>query len=519
MIYDVDFSGRHVAVLLNFSQERGCYKNATIPGLNSASIRFSRCAGVDIHNHWGRLSLEKLKNDKGIILVDSKPRIVTTVGDIRYQDRLDSFFKKTAPNVVVDPLFAEKNRFDPETLASFGWEYAPRDYESTKEAGSSWRYFVANRYRPKITGQILLESTANDMIKSYTQFGCRKFFAFGDDDIFPDRLFTQSEEVSPLTNNLIKGFKRNYGSNLLSINKEPQKAVVVKLAGCHDFLLTTLEKKDELCFEHFSDHELLTYFRDSWHKHLEDVESKEFERDTLPLLERILPAIDENYKKIVNFIEIASSMTDDIFKVITTIRISQQSITERMIEFQSLYRELVLIQKQIEFYNIVEKSTQQNIDKIDEDSWLDYLTPSRFMEINFLGRLMPYQDGLVDNFKEWFLKSNLKEKKKAISRLKALNRRLFITKYKINIQSTLEHMLFSLAGKLLDLKYSSSDECLRNDYHRWFTITNEVLVMIGLNKPDFHRSGNRMSLEPLDLAADLTFLLQPAPKSYSYGRH
>lgn len=507
MIYDVDLSGRNAAVLLNFSQERDCHTDASITGLNSASIRFSgfASAGVDIHNHWGRLSLEKLKNDKGITLVDSKPRIVTTVSDIRYQDRLDSFFKKTAPNEVVDPLFAEKDRFDPATMASFGWEYAPRDYESTKEAGSSWRYFAADKFKPAETGRILLELTANDMIKSYTRSGCRKIFNFEDEEKFPDELFCQSALSTHHIIRLIEGFKRNYGSNLLSINKEPQSAVVVKLAGCHDFLLTTLEKKDELCFEHFSDHELLSYFQDSWHEHLEKINSKEFERDTLPLLGRILSAIDESHKKIVDFIEMLSTMTNAMFKEIAAIGISQQAITDRMIEFQSLYRELVLIQKQIEFYKVVEKSTQQNIDEINDDSWRDRLTHSMYEGINIIGGSKAYQDELVEYFREWSLKSNLKEKKKAISRLKVLNQKLFITQYKINIQPTLEHMLLSLAGKLIDLKHSSSDECLHNDYHRWFIITNEVLVMIGLNKPDFDRSGNRRSLEPLDLAADLNF--------------
>lgn len=518
MVYDVDFSGRNVAVLLNFRQQGECFTDATATGLNSASIRFCRCVDVDTHNHWGRLSLEKLKNDKGITLVDCKPRIVTTVGDIRYQERLDSFFKKDTPNVVVNPLFAEKNRFDPETLASFGWEYAPRDYENTKEAESSWKYFFAQNFAPETIEDILIESTANDAIKSYTQFFYRKIFIseFESNTIFPNGLISPTGLVTPTIGKtspmymLVDGIKRNHVSNLLSINNESQKAVVVKLAGCHDYLLTTLEKKDELCFEHFSDHELLSYFRDSWHKHLEEIESREFERDTLPLLGKILPAIDENYQKIADLIEMISSMTDDMVKTLTTNRFSQQSITERMIEFQSLYLELALIQKQIEFYTIVENSTQQKIDGIDGDSWTDHLISSSLKKLNFLVGMYGHQVNIIDNFKEWFKKSNIKEKKKATTRLKSLNRKLFIAKYKINTQSTLEQMLLSLAGKLIDHKYSSSssssDECLRNDYRRWFTITNDVLVMIGLNKPDFDRSDNHSSLEPLDLAADLTYL-------------
>ena len=509
MIYDVNFSGRNVAVLLNFSQEGGYFTDETVTGLNSASIRFCPCVDVDTHNHWGRLSLEKLKHDKGITLVDCKPRIVTTVGDIRYQERLDSFFKKDTPNVVVNPLFAEKNRFDPETLASFGWEYAPSDYESAEEAESSWLYFLAKNVAPEMIDDISFESTGNVAIKSYTQLSCRKIFIseFESNTIFPNGLISPTIGVTSPMYRLVNGLKRNYQSNLLSINNEPQKAVVVKLAGCHDFLLTTLEKKDELCFEHFSDHELLSYFRDSWHKHLEEIEPREFERDTLPLLGKILPAIDENYKKIADLIEMISSMTDDMVETLTAIRISQQSITERMIEFQSLYRELVLIQKQIEFYKVVENSTQQKIDGMDDDSWNDHLTHFRSMEIYLLWRLKDHQNEIIDNFKEWFEKSNIEENKKAISRLKFLNRRLFITKYKIHTQSTLEQMFLSLAGKLIDHKYSSSaDECLRNDYHRWFTMAHDVLVMIGLNKPDFDRSGNHRSLEPLDLAADLTYL-------------
>ena len=355
MIYDVGFSGRNVAVLLNFAHEMGCYPDPSVPSLNSASIRYCQCAGIDLHNHWGRLSLEKLKNEKGITLVDSKPRMVTTVGDVRYQERLDSFFKETGE--VVCPLFAEKDRFDPKTLATYGWEYSPPEFDSVEEAKSSWRYFIARKYDYPDPDKLLPELVANDVIKTYKTFEPHRIFGFKDHERFPGGLFCGSRGQANCLNSLVAGLKRNYRFSLLSTDKQPHEAVVVKLAGYHDYLLTTLEHKDGFNFETFSDHELSSYLWGSWQKHIEKIDSREFERNTLPILGKILPVIDGNYKLIVDCIEMIYGMRQTIIDVLKANNIDHEAIKERMIEFQSLYREMVLIQKQIEFYKVVEKNS------------------------------------------------------------------------------------------------------------------------------------------------------------------
>ena len=40
------------------------------------------------------------------------------------------------------------------------------------------------------------------------------------------------------------------------------------------------------------------------------------------------------------------------------------------------------------------------------------------------------------------------------------------------MQSVLEHMLLTISGKLIGLKYSPGNESLKDEYHRWFAITN-----------------------------------------------
>ena len=95
-IHNVNFSGRNVATLLCLCREGDHYSSENPSDLNSASIRSSRLAGIDCHHHWGRMSLAKLKNDRGITLVDSEPKMVTTLGDLSYQQRLDSFFKENS---------------------------------------------------------------------------------------------------------------------------------------------------------------------------------------------------------------------------------------------------------------------------------------------------------------------------------------------------------------------------------------------------------------------------------------
>lgn len=502
-IYEVSFSGRNVAVLLNFTHDTSRYPDPSVPSLNSASIRYCQCAGIDLHNHWGRLSLEKLKNEKGITLVD-KPRMVTTVGDVRYQERLDSFFKETGE--VICPLFAEKDRFNPETLATYGWEYSPREYDSIKEAKSSWRYFIAKKYdHPDADKLLLPELVANDVIKTYKQFEPDRIFGFKDHERFPGGLICEGRGQADYLHCLVAGLKRNYGFSLLSADEQPHEAVVVKLAGHHDYLLTTLEHKDAFDFETFSDHELLSYFRGSWQEHIENIDSREFERNSLPILGKILPVIDDKYKLVVDCVEMICGMRHTIIEVLEISNIDHQSIKERITEFQSLYRDLVLTQKQIEFYQVVEKIAQQNIDGLSERSWAKYLTPSKVDETPSLPTVLFDRDEFYEYFKEWFVTFNLEEKEKAIARLKVLSQKLFIAKYKVGMQSVLERMLLTISGKLIGLKYSPGNESLKDEYHRWFAITNEILAVINRHKPTPNDSDNP-GLEPLDLAADLTSL-------------
>ena len=499
-VYDVDFSGRNVAVLLNFIEEKDFQDDKTIEGLDSASIRFNQCVDIDTHNHWGRTALKKLKADRGITLVDSKPRVVTTVSDIRYQERLNSFFEESSPNEVVNPLFSQTGRFDPEVLAAHGWEYSPPKYDSEKELELSWRYYVAKKRHPGDDSLLPVEDMASDAIKSYCKFGRNLLFDFNNHDKFPEGLAIKDGVSSRFVKRMIFGLKKIYESSLLSVKEQPHKAVVVKLAGYHDFLLTTLEHEDQLNFETFPDNDLLSCFRDSWQEHIKQIDSKEFVCNTLPTLEKILPAIVESYKVLVDCVEMISGMSHAMIEVFDTTNIDREAIKERLVEFKLLYRELVLIQKQIEFYKVAGKKVQRNIDGMDKCTWLEYFTFPRYLEVNGLG--INHQVAAT-YFKKWFVRFSLAEKEKANSMLKDLERRLFIAKYKISIQSDLERMLCNLTGKLIGFGYSCDNESLKKDCLRLSGYTNEVLVMIALNKPAFNGS-HSCSLESLDLAADLT---------------
>ena len=497
---DVDFSGRNVAVLLSFFQQKGFRKETTITGLDSASIRSSQCVDIDIHNHWGRISLDKLKADKGITLVDSKPRVVTTVSDLRYQERFDSFFDRSSPNQVIHPVFSETDRFDPKILAAHGWEYSPPEYDSEKEVQSSWRYFVAKEFGRCNASLISTCFMAKDAIKSYGQYGYYLLCDFHECDKFPDNLFCEKSVETNSISLLVKDLKEIYSSSLLSFNKQPCEAVVVKLAGYHDYLLTTLEYEDGLNFKPFPDDDLFSYFHDSWQEHIEQIDTREFVRNTLPILEKILPAMDKKYKILVDCIEMISGMSHAMIEVFEASNISQEMVLARLTELKWLYYELVLIQKQIEFYKVVKKNAQRNIDGVDDGTWVKYLTLSRQMEINSLGMALNSED-LDACFKEWFVHFNRDENGKSIFRLKELERKLFIIQYKVNLQSDLAHMLSSLAGKLIAIKYSSVDEILKNDCHQLFAFTNEVLALIDINKPAFDEL-SKNGLAPLDLACD-----------------
>lgn len=482
-IYDVDFSGRKVAVLLNFIEEKDFQDDETIAGLDSGSIRFNQCVNIDTHNHWGRTALKKLKADRGITLVDSKPRVVTTVSDIRYQERLNSFFEEFSPNEVVNPLFSQTDSFDPKILAAHGWEYSPPKYDGEKELELSWRYYVAKTHYPEDDSLLPTEDMASDAIKSYCKFGCRLLSDFNNCEKFPEGLVIKGGASSRSVKRLISRIKKIYESSLLSVNEQPHKAVVVKLAGYHDFLLTTLEHEDQLNFEAFPDDDLLSYFRDSWQEHLKQIDSKEFVCNTLPTLEKILPAMVDSYKVVVDCVEMVSGMSPDMIKVFDTDDFTQEAIKERLVEFKSLYRELVLIQKQIEFYKVAEKKAQQNIDGVDKDTWFEYFNYPRYLEANALG---VDDEDAVTYFKNWFVEFSLAEKEKANAMLKDFDQKLFIAKYEISMQTDLERMLHDLTSKLIGLGYLCDNESLKKDCLNLSEYTNEVLAMIALHKLAFN---------------------------------
>ena len=153
----------------------------------------------------------------------------------------------------------------------------------------------------------------------------------------------------------------------------------------------------------------------------------------------------------------------------------------------------------------MKKIAPQNIDGLSEGSWIEYLTPSIVNQMECPPTAQFDQGEFVEYFKEQFVTFNLEEKEKAISRLEVLGRKLFIAKFKVGMQLVLERMLLTISGQLIGLKYSPGNESLKDEYQRWFAITNEILVMIGLHKLSTNESDNH-NLEPLDLAVDLTCL-------------
>ena len=505
-IHNVDFSGRNVAVLLSLHHENDHYTNKYVTDLNSTSIYSSRLTGIDCHHHWGRISLAKLKKDKGITLVDSEPKMVTTLGDLRYQQRLDSFFKGDSRHDVVHPLFAPKGRFDPETLAAHGWEYVPPLYDNEEDARLSLRYLNNRLINPTYAEDLLKQFTAKDAISSNLEVRVVRIHSFNETESFPDTLVGQNDaEVASDIHRMVKDVKKLHETSLLSLNDQPQKAAAVKLAGYHDYLLTTLDNIDKLNFNPLPDHELLSYFRDSWPDHIRQVDSREFELNTLPTLGKILPAVDKNYQLIVDFIDMIGNMGQLMIGKIEPCNIKR--ITKRMVEFQQLYRELSLIHKQIEFYQTLEEILQQKSDALHDDSWRKYLatypsiSPALQITDNKINRAYEHMNIL---YYQWFTKFHRKEKEKAISRLKVLDRKLSIATLKIGTQSDLEKMLLSFTGRSISLKHSAGNEELRNQWDCLSTLSNEILALIAVEKLTSNSSG-RKSLEYLDLATDFCF--------------
>ena len=508
-IHNVDFSGRNVSILLSMQQEDDHNTDTYLTDLNSASIYSSRFAGNDCHHHWGRISLAKLKNDKGITLVDSEPKMVTTLGDLRYQQRLDSFFKEDSRHEVVHPLFAPKGRFDPETLAAYGWEYVPPLYDNAEEARLSLRHLNNWLYYPTCAEELLQQFTAEDAISSNLDVGVIRIHSFNETESFPDALVGQNDaKVAHDIDRIVKDIKKLHETSLLSLNDQPQKAVAVKLAGYHDYLLTTLDNIDKLNFKPLPDHDLLSHFRDSWPEHIRQIDSREFELNTLPTLGKILPAVDKNYQLTVDFIDMICNMGQPMIGKIEPCNI--QRITKRMVEFQQLYRELALIHKQIEFYQTLEEVSQQKSDALHDDTWHKYFAsyPSIASALQITDNKINYEYERINIFlKRWFTKFHRKEKEKAIAILKVLDRKLAIATLKIGTQSDLEKMLMTFTGRLISLKHSAGNEELRNHWDCLSTLSNEILALIAVNKLTSNGSGSQ-SLEYLDLATD--FCLRPA---------
>lgn len=511
-IHNVNFSGRNVATLLSLCQEDDRYSSENPTDLNSASIRFSQLAGIDCHHHWGRISLAKLKNDRGITLVDSEPKIVTTLGDLSYQQRLDSFFKENSRQEVVHPAFVPKGSFDPERLAAAGWEYAPQMYDNEEEAQLSLRHVFNRQNTPNLDEQLMMKLyTAEDAISSNLDIGVIRMDGFEKTELLPHAPAGKDKIDVFFLDKLVNDVRKLHESSLLTLNDQPQKAAVVKLAGYHDYLLTTLDNIDTLKFKPLPDHELLSHFRDSWPEHLRLIDSREFTQNTLPTLGKILPAVDKNYQLIVDFIDMICSMGQPMIRKIEHCNINR--IKERMIEFQQLYRELVLIQKQIEFFQTLEEVSQQKTDALHDNTWRKYLTypaPPQPMDWHIMPSDEPvtYDSEQMNTlFKGWFIPFHRKEKEKAISRLKVLDRKLSIATLKIGMQSDLEKMLMTFTGRLISLKHSAGNEELRNKCHCLSTLSNEILALIAFNKLTSNRSGSQ-SPEYLDLATD--FCLRPA---------
>lgn len=518
-IHNVDFSGRNVAILLSLHQEVEHYPGDYLTDLNSANICSSRLAGIDCHHEWGRISLAKLKKDKGITLVDSEPKMVKTLGDLRYQQRLDSFFKGNSRHEVVHPLFAPKGRFDPETLAAYGWEYLPPLYDNTEEAQASLRHLINRLFNPGCPEELLKQFTAEDAISSTLDVGVIRIHSFNETESFPDALVGQNDaEVAGDINMIVKDVKKLHEPSLLSLNDQPQEAAAVKLAGYHDYLLTTSDNVDKLNFKPLPDHELLSHFRDSWPEHIRQVDSREFELNTLPTLGKILPAVDKNYQLIVDFLDMICNMGQPMIRKIESCNIKR--ITQRMIEFQQLYRELALIHKQIEFYQTLDEVSQQKCDALLDGTWHTYFADPPPIAPD----LLPTDNKINHEFqriniflKMWVRMFYRKEKEKAISRLKVLDRKLSIATLKIGIQSDLEKMLITFTGRLISLKHSAGNEELRNHWDCLSTLSNEIVSLIAVNKLTSNSSGSQ-SLDYLDLATDFCFRPAGDLKLASQGR-
>ena len=504
LVAKIDFSGRSVAVLLTSYLEDG--RLPPVDGLNSANLRFVQCVDVGFDHLWGRLSLKTLKKNRGITLVESKPRVIKTLGEIRYSQRLDSFYRGTDAREVVHPLFDDIDRFDPEVLAEFGWEYSPQKYETEDQAKASWRYYIETRYAPKMAGKYLLEATAKDTIKTCALPQHCKLYNLVGDQRFPDGLHTESGTMDSQLEKIINDIRKIQQANLLSVGGQPRNAVVVKLAGWQDYLFTTEENRDKLDFATFSDSELYAIFQESWQEFIVQADFVDFERCALPVLNKILPGIDAGFKKVVDLANVTNGGINS--EIACAINFDGKRIGRKMMELRSLWQRLAVAQKKIEFYQAVKKYAPMKRDGVRHDSCSDHFFNSSIMDLDF----RCVQDGLIsqkeylESYRRWFVEFSVQEEQWAGAALKASDRELAIIKVKIGGQAELVRMLVNMSGKLIGAKYlfANSNSQLSDECYHLSCLVNDVLALIEQSKlvvdsdygPDF---------DALDLATNYPF--------------
>ena len=500
----LDFSGRSVAVLLSSYLDDN--RLPPIEGMSSANLRFVQSVDVGFDHLWGRLSLQKLKKNRGITLVESKPRVIKTLGDIRYSQRLNSFYRGTDAREVVHPLFEDIDRFDPKVLAEFGWEYSPREYDTEDQAKASWRYYVETRYAPNMANKYLQEATAEDTIKTCALPQHSKLYNLVGDQRFPDGLHTDCETTDSQLKKIITDIRNIQQANLLSVGDQPHNAVVVKLAGWQDYLFTTEENRDKLDFATFSDSELYTIFQESWQEFTVQADFVDFERCALPVLDKILPGIDAGFNKVVDLANAINGSIDS--EIVCAINVDGKRIGRKMMELRSLWHRMAVTHKKIDFYHAVKKTAPIKRDGVRRDYCSDHFLNTSIMNLDF----RCVQEGLISQkqyleaFRQWFVEFSVQEEQMAGAVLKASNRELAIIKVKMGGQAELVRMLVDMSGKLIGAKYSfaNSNPQLSDECYRLSCLVNDVLALIEQNKLVVDRDYGS-DFEALDLAMNFPF--------------
>ena len=505
----IDFSGRSVAVLLSSYFKDG--RMPPINGLNSASLRLVQSVDVGFDHLWGRLSLEKLKKNRGITLVESKPRVIKTLGEIRYSERLNSFYRGADTCEVVHPLFDDIDRFDPEVLAEFGWEYSPQQYETEDQAKTSWRYYIESRYAPKTAKKYLLEATAKDTIKTCVLPQHCKLYNLVGDQRFPDGLHTECGTMDSPLEKIVNDIRKIQQTNLLSVGGQPHNAVLVKLAGWQDYLFTTEENRDKLDLATLSDSELCSIFQESWQEFIVQAGSVDFERCALPVLSKILPSIDAGFEKVDDLANVLNGIINS--EIACAIDFDDKHIGGKMMELRSLWQRMAVTQKKIEFYQSVKKNASIKRDGVRHSSCADIFFNSDIMDLDFrcVQDDLISQKQYIESFRQWFVEFSVREEQLAGAMLEASNRELAIIKVKIGGQAELVRMLVDMSGKLIGAKYSlaNSNPQLSDECYHLSCLVNDVLALIEQNKLVVD-SDYGSDFDALDLATNLLFSVSPA---------